>query len=129
MSVKSERGAFGEGYVAERLQNEGYIIKERNYRVKGGELDIIAERDGIIAVVEVKTRKFGSLTEGIEAITRKKMDCIIKTTRLYLLKNGIEDKGVRFDVAEVTVTTEKIPRALGFNYYENACDATDAGIY
>lgn len=129
MSVKSERGAFGEGYVAERLTAEGYIIKERNYRVKGGELDIIAEKDGIIAVVEVKTRKFGSLTEGIEAITRRKMDCIIKATRLYLLNNGIEDKGVRFDVAEVTVTTENIPRVLGFKYYENAFDATDAGIY
>ena len=129
MSVKSERGAFGEGYVAERLQKEGYIIKERNFRVKGGELDIIAEKDGIIAVVEVKTRKFGSLTEGVEAITRRKMDCIIKAARLYLLKKGIEDKGVRFDVAEVTVTTENIPRVLGFNYYENAFDATDAGIY
>ena len=123
MSVKSERGAFGEGYVAERLQKEGYIIKERNFRVKGGELDIIAEKDGIIAVVEVKTRKF------VEAITRRKMDCIIKAARLYLLKKGIEDKGVRFDVAEVTVTTENIPRVLGFKYYENAFDATDAGIY
>lgn len=129
MSVKSERGAFGEGYVAERLQKEGYIIKERNFRVKGGELDIIAEKDGIIAVVEVKTRKFGSLTEGVEAITRRKMVCIIKAARLYLLKKGIEDKGVRFDVAEVTVTTENIPRVLGFKYYENAFDATDAGIY
>lgn len=129
MSVKSERGNFGENYTAGMLEKEGYTILKRNYRVKGGELDIIAEKDGIIAVVEVKTRKFGSLTGGLEAITRRKMDCIVKATRLYLLNEGIENVGVRFDAAEVVITSESCPRILEYNYYENAFDATDAGIY
>lgn len=129
MSVKSERGNVGEDYVSERLTAEGYIIKERNFRIKGGELDIIAEKDGVLAVVEVKTRKFGGLVSGLEAITTKKKSCIIKATTEYLYRNNIENVPIRFDVAEVTVTTETPPRVLGFDYYKDAFDASDAGIY
>lgn len=129
MSVKSERGNVGEEYVCSRLTAEGYIIKERNFRIRGGELDIVAEKDGVLAVVEVKTRKFGGLVSGLEAITPKKKGCIIKATMEYLYRNNIEDIPIRFDVAEVTVTTEAPPRVLGLDYYKDAFDASDAGIY
>ena len=129
MSVKSERGCVGEAYVADKLISDGYIVRERNFRVKGGELDIIAEKDGLLAVVEVKTRKFGGLVSGLEAITPKKKSCIIKATTEYLYRNNIENIPIRFDVAEVTVTTETPPRVLGLDYYKDAFDASDAGIY
>ncbi|MGN0617611.1 MAG: YraN family protein [Ruminiclostridium sp.] len=128
MSVRSERGAFGEEQTALYLINRGYRILARNYRRKCGEIDIIAEKDGVIAVVEVKTRKFGSLTAGVEAVTRKKMRRIIETTRMYLYETGTE-AGVRFDVAEVTITTEENPRLLEINYYENAFDLLSAHMH
>ncbi|MGN0657646.1 MAG: YraN family protein [Ruminiclostridium sp.] len=128
MSVRSERGAFGEEQTAIYLINRGYRILARNYRIKGGEIDIIAEKEGLIAVVEVKTRKFGSLTQGIEAVTKKKQSRIIKAARSYLFETGTE-AGVRFDVAEVTITTEENPRLLEINYYEDAFDAINAYTY
>lgn len=128
MSIRSKRGAFGEEQTALYLESRGYRILARNYRIKGGEIDIIAEKKGLIAVVEVKTRRFGSLTEGAAAVTREKQSRIIKTARSYLLETGT-DAQVRFDVAEVTVTTEENPRLIEINYYKDAFDASQAFIY
>lgn len=128
MSVRSERGAFGEEQTALYLEKRGYRIIARNYRIKGGEIDIIAEKEGVIAVVEVKTRKFGSLTEGAAAVTKKKQSRIIKAVRSYLLETGTEAE-ISFDVAEVIITTENNPRLLEINYYKNAFDASEAYIY
>lgn len=128
MSIRSERGAFGEEQTALYLKSLGYSILARNYRIKGGEIDIIAENGGVIAIVEVKTRKFGSLTEGAAAVTKKKQSRIIKAACSYLSEVGT-DKEIRFDVAEVVITTENNPRLLEIKYYKNAFDASQAYIY
>lgn len=128
MSTRSKRGAFGEEQTALYLEKLGYSILARNYRIKGGEIDIIAEKEGLVAVVEVKTRKFGSLTEGAAAVTKEKQNRIIKAARSYLAETGTEAE-VRFDVAEVTITTENNPRLLEIKYYKNAFDASEAYIY
>lgn len=123
MSVKHERGRFGEDYTADFLVNNGYEIVVRNFRKRGGELDIVALKDSELAVVEVKTRKFGSLTEGIDAITYQKKKNIIQTTAKFLNESEIEFSEMRFDVAEIVVTTEENPQVIEFNYYENAFTA------
>ncbi len=62
---RQELGRFGENAVAYYLEKKGYRILKRNYRVKGGELDIIAEKDGVVAFVEVKTRTPEPLVNGL----------------------------------------------------------------
>lgn len=128
MSRQKLTGDTGEEFVCGELIKNGYEIKARNYRIKGGEIDIIALKDDTLAVVEVKTRKVNSLVSGVEAMTVKKRDCIIKAARRYLFENECE-LYVRFDVAEVTVTAGENPKVIGMNYYENAFDATDAYTY
>ena len=123
MNVRHTRGKFGEDYTADYLINRGMKIIARNFRRKGGELDIVALDGDELVIVEVKTRKFGSLTEGIEAITFTKRKNIVLTAVKFLGENDIEFSGMRFDVAEVVVTTDKIPAVLEFNYYEDAFTA------
>ena len=124
MSVKSERGKAGELHVSRYLEKNGWRIAGRNYRVKGGEIDIIAVKNGTIAFVEVKTRKFGSLDgDGMTAVDGDKRKAVIRAAQRYLEACGTEYASVRFDVALVTVTTEEIPRVLGMEYYEDAFDA------
>ncbi len=123
MNAKHKRGKFGEDYTAEYLMNNGYEIIARNFRRRGGELDIVALKGGVLTVVEVKTRKFGSLTEGIDAITHTKKKNIILTAVKFLQENEPEYSEMRFDVAEIVVTTEENPRILEFNYFEDAFDA------
>jgi putative endonuclease len=52
---KKEIGSLGEGIACNYLENKGYKVIERNYLKKFGEIDIIAQKDGVYYFVEVKT--------------------------------------------------------------------------
>lgn len=57
MTKRSEFGQWAEDRVAQYLEQKNYVIQGRNYRKKWGEIDIIAEKNGIIIFVEVKANK------------------------------------------------------------------------
>ena len=73
---KKELGYYGENVVAYYLKKKGYTILKRNFCVKGGEIDIIAQYEDIIAFVEVKTRAPDPLVNGFEAVTKSKKKLI-----------------------------------------------------
>ncbi len=76
MAAKDDLGRAGEDRAAIHLTAAGYRILHRNWRTRGGEIDIIAERGGIIAIVEVKTRRgdlFGDPLEAIDARKRARL--------------------------------------------------------
>lgn len=123
MNEKHTRGKFGEDYTADYLINKGLEIIARNFRRKGGELDIVALDGKMLVVVEVKSRKFGSLTDGLDAMTYQKRRNIIRTAQRFIDETDVEFDEMRFDVAELTLTTEKIPQVLDFSYYEDAFTA------
>jgi len=94
-------GAMGERMAAQYLEAKGFLIRESNYRVLEGEIDIIAEEVGTLVFVEVKTRrsiKFG-LPE--EAITRKKRARLIKAALNYLEERQYHDVNWRFDLIAI----------------------------
>lgn len=123
MSTASGRGKAGEEHVCRYLSENGWTIAARNYRIKGGEIDIVAVKEDIIAFTEVKTRKFGSLDDGLEAIDRRKQGLVVRAAERYLESFPPDGREIRFDAAVVTVTTDDIPRVLEMKYYENAFDA------
>lgn len=120
MLTKSDIGKLGENAVTQYLEKNGYKIISRNYRIRGGEIDIIAEKNEFIAFVEVKTRKPDSLVSGFEAIDYRKQMLIIKAALNYLSKNPCSLQP-RFDAAEVIALDGKI---LDINYLKNAFDLT-----
>ena len=93
-------GKIGEDKVIDFLTAKGYKIIENNWRFKKLEIDIIAEKDDLIVVVEVKTRNYKHIIDPIESINKKKQSNIIDATTQYILENEI-DSEVRFDVAIV----------------------------
>lgn len=111
-----EIGARGENIAAFYLEKKGYRILRRNYCIRGGELDIIAEKDGIIAFVEVKTRTVGFMSGGLESVNKRKQRLIIRAAEAYSCKNP-HDLQPRFDVVEIILDGKKV---AGFNYIENA---------
>lgn len=123
MNEKHTRGKFGEDYTADYLLNKGMKIISRNFRRKGGELDIVALDGKMLVVVEVKARKFGSLTDGLDAMTPRKLQSIIRTAQRFIDETDVDFDEMRFDVAELTLTTEEIPQVLDFSYYEDAFTA------
>lgn len=117
---KTEIGRIGEEAVCGYLRDRGYTITVRNYRIKGGEIDIIAENGDFIAFVEVKSRKPDSLVSGFEAVNKRKRGLIIKTASDYCCKhpNLLQP---RFDVAQVIIDGNRV---LSIDYITNAYDTT-----
>ena len=112
-------GRIGEDLTVDALQKNGYNILARNYTIRGGEIDIIAEKGDIIAFVEVKTRADNSLDEGVLAVNKKKQRLIVKTSQEYLYRVGSTHQP-RFDIADVVIKNNK---PISFKYYQNAFDA------
>ena len=115
---------MGELAVSYYLEYLGYQILKRNFRVKGGEIDLIASKEDILCFVEVKTRKLNAAESGAEAVNFRKQRLIIRAAYQYLEKNSIseEDWYFRYDVAEVVTLHDRI---IDINYLENAFDETD----
>lgn len=124
--VSKVRGRTGEDAVCEYLESKGYIVAARNFRIKGGEIDIISVKGEYLVFTEVKTRKFGALENGAEAMTKAKMKRIINTSEKF----AASDKRYggyyrRFDTAYVTVTSEDMPRVLEIEYIKGDFTAAD----
>jgi putative endonuclease len=118
--TKSETGKLGEESVCRYLTERGYRIAARNYRIKGGEIDIIAENGDYLAFVEVKARRPDSLVTGFEAVNKRKRGLIIKTAADYCCKHP-SILQPRFDVAQVIIREGKV---LSIDYISNAYDTT-----
>lgn len=93
-----EIGDFGEKAAAEYLEDMDYEVLEQNYRLKFGEIDIIAEHDGCIVFVEVKTRRSNQFGEPSEYVNREKQKRVRRAAACY---TDVVNNDVRFDVIEV----------------------------
>ena len=106
--ISKYKGDYGEKLSARELIKKGYIIKERNYHSRYGEIDIIAEKEDTVVFVEVKSRHGSSYGLGREAVTFAKQKHIIRAAELYLIKAGLTDSFARFDVVEVDLDAMNI---------------------
>ena len=92
-------GDEGEKRACQYLLSKGFAIIERNWRTKGGEIDIIAYKNDIIAFVEVKTLPNGTSDMIQRELNYQKRQRIIKTSKRFLLKHReYNNSYVRFDV-------------------------------
>ncbi len=91
-------GKKGEELVASYLQKQGFIIQAMNYRIKAGEIDIIAAKHEVMAFVEVKLRQNPQFPLS-ELIVPAKQKKIIKAALWYIASKRLQDMVFRFDVA------------------------------
>ena len=94
-------GGQGEDVAEDFLCCRGYQILARNFRVRVGELDIVARKEDTIVFVEVKTRRGNRCGTPGQSVTWKKKKKIIQTARWYLRQYHMEQMCCRFDVIEV----------------------------
>ena len=113
-------GNAGENFAANYLENHGYKIIARNFRVRSAEIDIIAEIGGVIVFVEVKTRS--SIRYGLpaEAVNFRKQKKIIEAASVFLQDETYADCACRFDVLEVYSSGKN----FSVNHIENAFEVT-----
>lgn len=95
---RKETGRSGEDAAVQYLKKQGYSIIERNYRLRIGEVDIIARDSEYVVFIEVKTRRGGSFGSPFEAVDARKQRRIAKVALAYLQGRDVP---VRFDVVAV----------------------------
>jgi putative endonuclease len=102
VAAHNELGKLGEDIAANRLTSEGYEILERQWRYKHKEIDIIARKDGILAIVEVKTRSSEQYGGVSDFITTNKTKFLVEAADAYarLLGSNCE---IRFDAIVIFV--------------------------
>lgn len=84
MAASSRRlGDFGERVACHHLEAQGYRIRERNFRTREGEIDIIAEREGVLVFVEVRARRGTARGSAAESITPAKRRRLLALAEAY----------------------------------------------
>ena len=98
--------AFGEigERVAERwLRRKGWRIVQRRFRNGHRDIDLVVEREGVIAFVEVKARKGTEFGLPVEAVNWRKQRELSRSAHVWIERHGRPDDSYRFDVIGVLV--------------------------
>ena len=100
MAKHNEFGKEGEQLAVDFLIQKGYVILNRNYRYLKSEIDIIAEKDNILAIVEVRARSNDQIIPIADTITPKKIKLLVMGADAYVTSNEL-DVEVRFDIITI----------------------------
>lgn len=103
MAQHNELGKKGEQLAVDFLLKNGYTILDRNFRFDKAEVDIIAQQNDILAVVEVKTRSGIDFGNPEDFVKPKKIKHLVKAVDAYITENNLEME-VRFDIIAIVKT-------------------------
>jgi putative endonuclease len=113
---RRQTGIMGEEAAAVYLEEHDYHILERNFRVTGGEIDIIARKGSEVVFVEVKTRTSYDFGLPEECISSQKIKKIRDAASIFMDERNItEGKDIRFDILSIIIDRghQKAPKSPG----------------
>ena len=102
-------GSVGEDTAAAWYEAAGYELLDRNWRCRGGEIDLVVARPGVVVFCEVKTRRGDAFGLPAEAVTRDKQLRIRRLAVRWLTERGARAPTIRFDVASVRKEPGRAP--------------------
>ncbi|MCI0439435.1 MAG: YraN family protein [Chloroflexi bacterium] len=120
MTQRQGLGKRGEQLARRHIEASGYLVLEANYRTRHGEIDLVAEKDGVLAFVEVRTRRGGSFGTPEESVTPEKQAHLVAAAQEYLQARQLEDREWRIDL--VAVEMDSRGRLLRVEIIENAVE-------
>ena len=100
MAQHNELGKKGEQLAVNFLVENSYEIVERNYRFDKSEVDIIAQKDDVLAIIEVKTRSTNDFGNPQDFVKPKQIQRLVKAVNEYVIENDL-DVEVRFDIIAI----------------------------
>ncbi len=105
MATHNDIGKQGEELANEFLRKNGYTILETNYRYRKAEIDIIAQKDQTLAIVEVKTRTSTDFGTPESFVNKKKINLILEATNAYVDEKNL-DLEISLDIISVILGKE-----------------------
>ena len=116
-------GEQGERIAAAWLAQRGWRILERRFRNGHRDLDLVAERSGVVAFVEVKTRRGKDFGHPVEAVNWQKQRELTRSAAVWIARHGGGEQLFRFDVVGVLLGDA----GARVRHIENAFSARSSG--
>jgi putative endonuclease len=101
-------GELGERIAERWLRSKGWRIVQRRFRSGHRDIDLVAERDGVVAFVEVKARRGAGFGGPVEAVNWRKQRELGRSARVWVDRHGRQYDAYRFDVIGVLVAGSKV---------------------
>ena len=120
------RGQEAEALAADWLEARGWRMLARNHALRRGEVDLVCEREGVLAFVEVRSRTGEEHGGPEETVDRRKARRVVLAAEDWAARNAVAGRDLRFDVVAVTFG-EGAPRLVHFPAAFDA--AGEAGIW
>ncbi len=102
MATHNDLGKQGELIAQDFLRSKGYEILETNWRFGKAEIDIIAKKEDLLVVIEVKTRSSEHYGKPEMFVNKKKMKLVLEAINQYVDQKNIEDE-IRFDIISIII--------------------------
>jgi putative endonuclease len=115
MNSTRDKGSEAEKIAIDYLKKKGYEILEQNWYNNHYELDIIARKNGVMTIIEVKSLLSNYMREPYQSVNRIKQRSIISATNAYIRKHNINDD-VQFDIISILLN-KSVPE---IEHIENA---------
>jgi putative endonuclease len=118
--ARRAQGDAAEERACRHLERSGFTIVERNFRTRGGEIDIVARKGDLLVFVEVRSREVPGFGTPEESVTPAKRRRIVAAARRYLTNVPASSwREARFDV----IAIEGVENAAVIRHYPAAFDA------
>ena len=120
MTSRRSLGDFGERVARAHLEAKGYRILTTGFRTREGEVDIVAERDGVVIFVEVKTRRGDAMGSALEAIDARKARRLLLAAQSFGLDRTDLPPGRRIDL--IAIDLDATGRVVSLQHIESAVE-------
>ena len=120
MAEHNDLGKFGEELAVDFLEKKGYEILETNWVFDKAEIDIIAQFENEIVIIEVKSRTSNYVAEPESSVNTKKKKLLILAADDFIQKNNFISE-VRFDILALL----KKQQSWSVNHIKNAFNASE----
>ena len=110
-AMSAAKQAFGElgERIAERwLRRTGWRVLQRRFRSGHRDIDLVVEREGTIAFVEVKARRGDRFGQPVEAVNWRKQKELTKSAQVWIDRHGRPEESYRFDVIGVLMEGDRV---------------------
>ena len=107
-AAKQAFGQLGERIAERWLRRQGWRVVQRRFRSGHRDIDLVVEREGTIAFVEVKARRGSAFGDPIEAVNWRKQKELSRSAFVWIDRHGRPRESYRFDVVGVLVEGERV---------------------
>ena len=121
MTSRRDLGDFGERVAKAHLESKGYRVIATKFRVREGEVDIVALRGGVVVFVEVKARRGPAMGSAVEAIDARKAQRLLAASEVFAVRHPELPPDRRIDL--IAIDLDRAGRVVSLQHVESAVEA------